>query len=408
MFSNKGSHLAWSDGKTVTILDLSSNAKAEIDAQRTHAMQWSPQDNFLATWEIFAVRDGKQEPNMKLWSQSGQLKASFIQRKNEGWHPRWSPKEDLVAIRSMNNEVFFYKPDQGFDSPEKKLSLAKMESFSVSHSGLHVVAFIPGQKGAPGFAKLFGYPNFHPEKDVIANKSFMLADKMEAKWSSDSKAVILHMQSEVDKTGASYYGKSQLHFMDVFGETSMVSLAKEGPIYHVEWAPKGGNFVVVYGFMPAKATMFNKKCEKVFDFGTGPRNVAMFNSLSGNLLLLGGFGNLRGNIEIWNVEAKTCVAKFEAPDTTNIKWSPDGQHLLTSTCAPRLRMSNGYKVWHYTSTLLHETLYKEPTAVLPGEELWEAMWRPDPEASGKVFKVLDKPILGKVSTLFGNEVLKFY
>ena len=61
---------------------------------------------------------------------------------------------------------------------------------------------------------MFAYPSFHPEKDVIAYKSFMLADRMEAKWSNNSQNVLLLMVSEVDKTGASYYGKSQLHFMD--------------------------------------------------------------------------------------------------------------------------------------------------------------------------------------------------
>ena len=38
-------------------------------------------------------------------------------------------------------------------------------------------------------------------------------------------------QSEVDKTGASYYGKTQLHYVDWEGDTAMVQLAKEGPIY---------------------------------------------------------------------------------------------------------------------------------------------------------------------------------
>ena len=74
--------------------------------------------------------------------------------------------------------------------------------------------------------------------------------------------------------------------MDVFGETAFVQMSKEGPIYHVDWAPRLPQFCVVYGFMPAKATLFNKKCEKVFDFGTGPRNLALFNS-QGSLLMLG-------------------------------------------------------------------------------------------------------------------------
>ena len=49
--------------------------------------------------------------------------------------------------------------------------------------------------------QMFAFPAFNPEKDVIANKSFMLADKMDAKWSADSKSCLLLMQCEVDKTG---------------------------------------------------------------------------------------------------------------------------------------------------------------------------------------------------------------
>ena len=53
----------------------------------------------------------------------------------------------------------------------------------------------------------------------------------------------------------------------------MVLLGKEGPVYSVEWAPnvKPVPFAVVYGHMPAKATLYNRKCESVFEYGTGPR-----------------------------------------------------------------------------------------------------------------------------------------
>ena len=70
----------------------------------------------------------------------------------------------------------------------------------------------------------------------------------------------------------------------------------------------------------------------------------------GNLLLLGGFGNLRGNVEIWSEAGKERkeVAKFDAPDSTDVRWSPSGKFLMTSTCAPRLRVGNGFRIWHYS------------------------------------------------------------
>lgn len=61
---------------------------------------------------------------------------------------------------------------------------------------------------------------------------------------------------------------------------------KEGPIYSVEWSPKSSEFCVVYGFMPSKATLFNLKCEPVFEFGIGPRNCIYYNPHGNNILLL--------------------------------------------------------------------------------------------------------------------------
>lgn len=36
------------------------------------------------------------------------------------------------------------------------------------------------------------------------------------------------------------------------------------------------------------------------------------------------------------------ITTFQADDTTYFEWSPDGEHLLTATTAPRLRVSNGF------------------------------------------------------------------
>ena len=93
--------------------------------------------------------------------------------------------------------------------------------------------------------------------------------------------------------------------------------------------------------MPAKATLYNLKCEPVFDFGTGPRNVAYFNP-QGNILCLAGFGNLHGNMELWDLKGKKLISNPNASDSTYFEWCPDGEHMLTATTAPRLRVNNGY------------------------------------------------------------------
>jgi translation initiation factor 2A len=147
--------------------------------------------------------------------------------------------------------------------------------------------------------------------------------------------------------------------------------------------------------MPAKATLFNAKCEAIYDFGTGSRNECYFNK-HGNLVCLAGFGNIRGRVEIWHVSSSSKVPQeicsFQADDTTFFEWSPDGEHILTATTAPRLRVSNGYKYVLYMKLILRFSLnyffkisfkiwncYGEMKFSYQMEsknELWQANWQP--------------------------------
>ena len=176
---------------------------------------------------------------------------------------------------------------------------------------------------------------------AISCKSFFQADKVDMMWNKTGRGLLLMTSTEIDSTGASYYGKQALHFMNTKGDSFSVQLSKEGPIHAVSWSPKSNEFCVVYGYMPSKTTLFNLKCDPVFEFGTGPRNSIYYNDF-GNILLLGGFGNLSGNIEVWDVLKRKEIAKFEAPDSTLLTWNPKGDTFATATTAPRLRMSNGY------------------------------------------------------------------
>ena len=52
-------------------------------------------------------------------------------------------------------------------------------------------------------------------------------------------------------------------------------------------------------------------------------------------------------------------------------------------------MGNGYKVWHYTSTLMHETSMDK-------EELWEVKWQLAPKEKYTAFPILNRPVAGGV------------
>ncbi|XP_076234660.1 eukaryotic translation initiation factor 2A [Calliopsis andreniformis] len=376
-FSPEGSYFAWINGMTVKILHCDTwKIITEIKRPKISAIQFSPQGTYFMTWEPFIATQSNPQgtPNLYIWkSESGELMKSLVQKKQSDWEPQWSSDEKICGILT-GADVILYE-DVNFEKIVHRINVAKVAKFSISptNSPYYILCYMPGKAGQPSFGRLFQYPKFESTQ-ALANKSFFQADRVNVYWNNIGTNALLMTSTEVDKTGASYYGKQTLHYLSTKGETAMVMLSKEGPIHAVQWSPKNTEFCVVYGFMPAKATLFNLKCEAVFEFGALHRNSIYYNP-QGNILILTGFGNLRGGIELWDMGKRKLIAKTEAPDTTHLQWSPDGEHFMTATTAPRLRMGNGFKIWHYTGTLLYERPWNEQ------EELWEVLWQTFPAST---------------------------
>ncbi|XP_068601460.1 eukaryotic translation initiation factor 2A [Brachionichthys hirsutus] len=377
-FSRDGTLFAWCNGHNVSVVKCSDGSiLSTFDLPKTSLLDFSPRSSVLVTWQAYSKTPSCPQggANLQLWSlKTGQLIKGLYQKKVESWCPSWSEDEE-ICVRSVNNELHFYE-NQDFNVIANKLHMQKVSDFALSPGGQpsKVAVYVPGKQGAPSFVRLYQYPVLGGPSAALANKSFFKADKVVLQWNRRGSALLVTASTEEDKTGASYYGEQMLHFLAVSGETALVQLLKRGPVYDVAWSPGSSEFCVVYGFMPAKATVFNLKCDPVFDFGTGPRNAAYY-SPQGHILVLAGFGNLRGQMEVWDVKKYKQVSKHQVPDATHFSWCPDGEHVVTATCSPRLRVANGYKLWHYTGSLLHAW------DAAPESQLWEVLWQSFPDGS---------------------------
>jgi len=173
----------------------------------------------------------------------------------------------------------------------------------------------------------------------------------------------------VDKTDRSYYGTTMMYCILTKGNSFKVDLDKSGPMYSFEWAPNSAQFCICFGYMPSKVVVFNLKGDVVWNLGEGHRNEVHYNRF-GNILATCGFGNLSaGKMQFWNVEKRSEIVQMEVANTTHFEWAPDGQHFVTATTAPRLRINNGYRVFHYTGKLLSQKCHDK-------EELWQVSWKP--------------------------------
>lgn len=102
-----------------------------------------------------------------------------------------------------------------------------------------------------------------------------------------------------------------------------------GPIHEVTWSPKGDYFITISGFMPAHTVLYSKKGHPVFKFGSHHRNT-VFWAPDQNLFALAGFENLKGEIDIWDLQQRKKIGSCSSNLASYLRWSPDSKYFFTA------------------------------------------------------------------------------
>ncbi|KAL4884982.1 eukaryotic translation initiation factor eIF2A-domain-containing protein [Aspergillus karnatakaensis] len=372
-YSPCGRYFAWASPEKVTIIDPSvGHAVSTIPAENVFELGFSPLGTYLITWQR-PTKDanGDAVKNLKVWQvvetgtgEENRIVGQYVQKSQTGWNIQYTSDEKLCA-RVVTNEVQFYQSDN-LSKVWNKLRVEGVADFALSPSqNLSVAVFIPERKGQPAAVKVFAVPQFG---SPVSQKTFFKGDKVQLKWNASGTSLIVLAQTDVDKTGKSYYGETTLYLLSSTGQfDSRVHLDREGPIHDVSWSPTSKEFGVVYGHIPAKTTIFNFRGVAKHSWPISPRNTISF-SPHGRFVLVAGFGNLAGQMDIYDMEKNyNKVTTIEAANSSVCQWSPDGQTILTATTSPRLRVDNGLRLWHVSGALL----YNQDI-----DELYDVSWRP--------------------------------
>mmetsp|Transcript_23107 Transcript_23107/g.31609 ORF Transcript_23107/g.31609 Transcript_23107/m.31609 type:complete len:618 (-) Transcript_23107:422-2275(-) len=338
---------------------------------RVQKMSWSSLGSYLVTWE---KPEGDGARNLKVFEIGGDETVSMVAAFNlrkltpMSWPAmQWTADESL-CMRSVSNEIHVHEGKNIADGGViGKIRAPNLASFSVSPgtSATHAAVFIPENKGRPAAVQIFNYPN---SETPVARKAFYKAQDATLTWSPNGNAVLVYTHTDVDTTGDSYYGSTDLHLLHVSGDAAAVPLSKEGPISDAKWSPNGRQFVVIYGRMPAVITLFDLKCKAIFNFGGAAHRNTISWSPHGRFLVLAGWGNLAGDMDFWDVNKKKKMGRGNAHCTVSFGWSPDGRFFMTSTLAPRMNVDNGIKIFRYNGS--------GPIVDKRYEYLTAAQWRP--------------------------------
>ena len=92
--------------------------------------------------------------------------------------------------------------------------------------------------------------------------------------------------------------------------------------------------------------------------------------------MIGGFGNLTGEIDFWDLNQLTQIGKAKSNCAVGIEWAADGTHLLTSVLYERVKVDNMINIFTGGGARL---LGKGEMF----EQLQSAQWQPVPAGSFK-------------------------
>ncbi|CAJ2508893.1 Uu.00g139190.m01.CDS01 [Anthostomella pinea] len=374
VYSPCGRYLAWATSERVCIVDASAgNVLTTFPVTNVYEVAFSPRGSFVSTYERPAKDEaGDATKNLKVWQSVEDIPEGaekeplgrFVQKSYTGWNLQYTSDEKFCA-RMVTNEVQFYDSND-LRTVWNKLRVEGITDFAIAHGQSHNVAvFVPERKGQPAAVKIFNVPQF---TTPISQKTFFKGDKVQLKWNSLGTSLIVLAQTDVDKSNKSYYGETNLYLLSANGSLdARVALDKEGPIHDVSWSPNGKEFAVIYGYMPAKTTIFNHRAVAAHSFALSPRNTLIF-SPTGRFLLVAGFGNLAGQVDVYDLEKDyQNICTIQSGNPSVCQWSPDSRFLMTATTSPRLRVDNGVKLWHVGGSVM----YNEDMV-----ELYNVSWRP--------------------------------
>ncbi|CDO94507.1 unnamed protein product [Kluyveromyces dobzhanskii CBS 2104] len=346
----------------------------ELPLKNVYDLKFSPSGNFLSSWERPLI-DDTEHMNCKIWNLntsplSTVPKYSYKAATQSSWTLQFSQLDDY-AIKSFGKELRIIKitgeDEFNFDSPFATLTPDQhFTTYQISPAEHPTICtFTKEKSGKPAQLTIWPITTGKITKQIVT-KQFFKADSCHLKWNALGNAILCETTTDFDHSNKSYYGENNLYLLSfqgvngsLGGESVRVSLGKEGPIHDFNWSPTSRQFGVIYGFMPATITFFDLKGNAIHSLNEQRKNTLEF-APNGKYILVGGFGNLQGSVDILDRHDKfRCISKFSATNTSVCKWSPGGEFILTATTSPRLRVDNGLKIWHYSGTLVFAKEYKE-------------------------------------------------
>ena len=385
------------------------------------AVTFSPHHSFLLSYERKGSASGGggggggAEANVWLWSTAtGERLRGWHWARDvnvEMWPIQWTSDEAVMGVQ-VTNELQLYggallhQAGQGAGSAQQRLLLPHFTQFSISPASAppySFAVFTPAKTTGPARITLHALhpldftpassptssssPSSSPSAPpTLLSKSMYKAEEMSIRWSANGQHCLCETKTSTDQSGRSYYGESHLHLFSLSPPPPLSSPSPSpspssssspppftcsvdfsgngGPVQDFTFHPSSprGDFVVVQGYQPAVTSHFSIDGERavaIKQYGKSPRNLLRC-SPNGRFLLLGGFGNLAGEMDLFDTLQFKKVGEAQDRDgVKSVEWTPDSRWVVLAVTRPWRRVENGFKVFSYGGELCLHRKYDE-------------------------------------------------
>ncbi|GKT27038.1 Translation initiation factor 2A like protein, partial [Aduncisulcus paluster] len=133
------------------------------------------------------------------------------------------------------------------------------------------------------------------------------------------------------------------------------------PIHSVAFNPalnKHPELLISYGKMPRPHTLLLEawSFEHVYDLGTAARNTIVW-APNGKYFLIGGFGNLQGNWDIWQRNGMTIVNSGNTLASFNHSFSPESHTWMCCTTFDQMKVDNQFLIYRTNGELCYKETF---------------------------------------------------
>ncbi|EDO07344.1 Eukaryotic translation initiation factor eIF2A family protein [Babesia bovis T2Bo] len=286
-------------------------------------------------------------------------------------YPIWTPCETYCTIR-VNNDLFVFKDGQySLETPLSKISLTFGDDGAVPFSANSIIsispvtkngacylaAFTPEQKGTSGLVRIY---NLQDATKPCYENVFKYAEEGEFFWSTRGTTAVLRTFINNVKGLSSYYGGNGLFLLQPHkANHETIMEPTEGQAHEVSWSRTANDILIIKGTRPAELDMYDGNSgNKILTFGRHHRNTIRRDAFD-RLVLIGGFGNLSGDIDIWDLKKRCKIAQTKSDCAVFCDFAPDGRYFVTATTCPRMRVNNCFKVFSYSGKLVSQIDFDE-------------------------------------------------